>query len=216
MTLSHKITAGLLSGLLMASAPVWATSPVPTHTLFTTFNKEAVANGGKPPNFTLSTPTRIESILTYHWNNARGTQRPGEIALRMVDKGHVIGHWHARGEPGMNGVPNANWFVEPNLDLPAGRYEILDSDPASWSQNGSSQGLGMVEVRGAASLTPSIPEVTPVQPKPPTPSGPTTSGPSTPPAPPAGSKSSLLPASLKTSSSTAIASSGSSLIEEDY
>ncbi len=45
-------------------------------------------------------------------------------------------------------MPNANWTCAPNITLPAGAYQIIDSEPATWSQNDQSGGRGMASVRG--------------------------------------------------------------------
>jgi hypothetical protein len=41
-----------------------------------------------------------------------------------------------------------NWRVEPNQVIPAGTYTVLDSDPATWSQNAESRGQGFSDIRG--------------------------------------------------------------------
>lgn len=89
---------------------------------------------------------RFTRIVTYHWNSARG-KAPGTIALR-ADNGKLYGPWQAVGSPGQGGVPNAYWTVSPNVVLPAGHYTILDSDPASWSFNAASKGIGFVDIYG--------------------------------------------------------------------
>ena len=109
-------------------------------------NVGGVANGGRPPQFTLGSPTRITYIMTYHWNNARG-RRPGTIAL-VSASGVTYGPWQATGQPGQGGVPDAYWIANPNVVLPSGVYQVVDSDPATWAQNGESLGLGMVEIKG--------------------------------------------------------------------
>lgn len=91
---------------------------------------------------------KFTRIVTYHWNNARG-RTPGTIALQAED-GKIYGPWQAVGSPGQGGVPNAYWTVTPNVTLPAGRYTIIDSDPASWAQNAASEGKGFVDIYGYA------------------------------------------------------------------
>jgi hypothetical protein len=102
----------------------------------------------------------VTFIQTYHWNNARGAQ-PGTIALRK-DDGTVFGPWRTVGKPGQGGVPNAYWEVSPNITIPAGTYTIVDSDPATWSQNAQSGGRGFVVIKGyAVSGTTTPPTTTP-------------------------------------------------------
>lgn len=120
-----------------------ATQPV---RVFYNGNVGGVANGGRAPQFTLGRPTRITYVMTYHWNNARG-HRPGTIAL-VSASGVTYGPWQATGQPGQGGVPDAYWLATPNVVLPSGVYQVVDSDPASWAQNGESLGLGMTEIKG--------------------------------------------------------------------
>lgn len=101
-------------------------------------NDQAVANGGRPPQFQLSGPTRIHFIMSYHYNNGQGAN-PGTIAFRRAD-GKMFGPWAA------TAVNKVYWVVAPGTTLPAGNYQVIDSDPASWSQNGT--GFGHVLVKG--------------------------------------------------------------------
>lgn len=96
--------------------------------------------------FTLSRPTHVTKIMTYHWNDGFGTQ-PGTIALTK-STGETYGPWEADGQPGQGGVPGAYWVVEGDLELPAGTYTIVDSDPPTWSHNAASHGAGMASAEG--------------------------------------------------------------------
>lgn len=105
----------------------------------------AVDNGPTAPTvFILDRPMQITKIRTYHWNYAQGVA-PGSISLRD-SAGNTYGPWQAYGEPGMGGVPNASWVVEPNVVIPAGTYTVIDSDPSTWSQNSETGGRGMTWV----------------------------------------------------------------------
>ncbi|MDD4169315.1 MAG: hypothetical protein PHD36_03490 [Desulfotomaculaceae bacterium] len=111
-----------------------------------TMNIAGVYNGATvPTTFSVSSPHLVTYISTYHWNNARGVPG-GTIALQGSD-GKVYGPWQVSTRPGQGGVPNAYWEVEPNIVVPAGTYTVIDSDPATWSQNQQSGGKGMGEVR---------------------------------------------------------------------
>ncbi|MDD2926089.1 hypothetical protein [Rhodoferax sp.] len=101
----------------------------------------------RPTTFNLSRPATITSIVNYHWNNARGSSRTGTISLRDTS-GHVYGPWPTTGTPGQGGVPNAYWTARPNLQIPAGNYTVVDSDPASWAQNSGSSGAGHTRIEG--------------------------------------------------------------------
>jgi hypothetical protein len=117
-----------------------------TVSLFSNGNIYAVDNQPyRPTVFALSRAVRIARITTYHWNYGAGTRRPGTIAL-LSDAGQWYGPWRASGEPGQGGVPNANWVVTLNQPLPPGTYRVIDSDPATWSQNEGSGGAGFAAV----------------------------------------------------------------------
>jgi len=107
-----------------------------------TTNIMAVYNGPTAPTtLSINTPHLVTEIHDYHWNNAQGAN-PGTIGLQDQN-GKIYGPWQAVGTPGQGGVPNANWFVYPNIVIPAGTYTVIDSDPSTWSQNTDSGGKGM-------------------------------------------------------------------------
>jgi hypothetical protein len=117
--------------------------------IFTQATCATVVNN--PPSttvFTIDQPRTITKMGTYHWNNGQG-QTPGTIGL-MGPNWKIYGPWQAYGEPGMGGVPDAYWIVTiPNgLDLPAGSYTVLDSDPATWAYNSESGNSGIVSIVG--------------------------------------------------------------------
>ncbi|GEM_PF-6555572 len=114
----------------------------------------------QPTTFTMDAPSCITKIRTYHWNRGRGSA-PGTISLQD-QTGEVLGTWDASGEPGSGGVPNAYWEVEPRIELPAGTYTVLDSDPATWSHNRDTGGRGITWVYGRK---PAAPHVEPPAPK---------------------------------------------------
>ena len=45
---------------------------------------------------------------------------------------------------------HASWTCQPNVEVPAGTYTIVDSEPATWSQNPQSGGRGMAVVAKAS------------------------------------------------------------------
>ena len=134
------------------SAVVVTASPTPTvakaievEAVFSNYNSASVGNQPTSPTvFSLATKRTIYSIQDYHWNSARG-KTPGTIGLKHED-GRMFGPWEAKGDPGQGGVPNAYWTISPNVEVPAGTYTIVDSDPASWAQNGGTKGIGMSQV----------------------------------------------------------------------
>jgi hypothetical protein len=112
--------------------------------IFITGNGLAVKPGGRSPTFKLERPRIVVEIMTYHWDQAGG--RLGTIALKDKKTGDVYGPWDAFGRPGQGGVKNAYWIVQPNLEIPAGTYLIVDSDPSSWATNADNKGIGMAYV----------------------------------------------------------------------
>ena len=121
------------------------TTAVQTELVFSNYNSAGVASQPTSPTvFTLAKPKIISHIQDYHWNSARGAQS-GTIGLKSAD-GKTYGPWDAKGDPGQGGVPNAYLTVYPNIEIPAGTYTIIDSDPASWAHNGGTRGTGMSQV----------------------------------------------------------------------
>jgi len=145
-TFSRAAQASCL--LLLAAI---ATAPGVAHaqaqTIFNNGNIAAVENGPTQATvFQLTAQTTIVRVMTYHWNYGQGAL-PGTIAIRSTT-GQFYGPWQAMGQPGQGGVPNAYWFIMPNVGLPPGVYMIVDSDPGTWSQNGGTGGAGIATIEG--------------------------------------------------------------------
>ncbi len=108
--------------------------------IFNNGNLSGVENKGMPADFTLPRAARISSILTYHYNQGRGA--PGGNIRILGDDGTTYGPWKVE-------VKNqVYWIARPNATLPAGRYRVIDSDPATWSQNSGSGGAGHTIIKG--------------------------------------------------------------------
>ena len=117
-------------------------------TLFNNTNPAGVLNGGTSPEFSTNGAAYcVTRIQTYHWNNGLGAH-PGSLGLtRVSGSGGVsqIGPDNAQSSSGQGNAPNVNWFVDVGTTHPAvinGTYRCVDSQPATWSQNGQSQGAG--------------------------------------------------------------------------
>ena len=120
--------------------------------IYTNGNIAGVQNGPtKTTTFSVDASYRVTFIYTYHYFN--GGKLPGTISLKHSD-GTTYGPWPAKGAVGQGGVPNAYWYVLPNVEIKAGGYTVIDSDTATWSQNSGSGGSGFVEVRGIKTGTP--------------------------------------------------------------
>jgi hypothetical protein len=108
--------------------------------IFNNGSLAAVANGGKAPQFATNRASSLTSVLTYHYNGGRGA--PGGTIAIMGADGTIYGPWPVE-------VRNSvYWIARPGITLPAGRYRVVDSDPATWSQNEDSDGKGHVIIKG--------------------------------------------------------------------
>lgn len=128
------------------------------------FKLESIASVTQPPArdtvFSLDRPALITKIWTYHWNGGRGTA-PGTIGLKNTATGQTFGPWSVVATYHMfdssagavwpakgDGPPFLYWTVQPNVSLPAGTYEVIDSHRASWSTNGEMGNMGCAWVFG--------------------------------------------------------------------
>lgn len=114
--------------------------------IFNTGNSEAVNSQPiNPVVFTIDQSYKITYISDYHYLNQDAP--PGTIALQSQD-GIIYGPWPATGVPSQDNVPNASWIVRPEVVIKPGTYTVVDSDPATWSQNNKSGNRGFTDVRG--------------------------------------------------------------------
>lgn len=143
----------LLAGVILAAAlmiigcsPGEETALEDEIILWTNSNVQGVQND--PQNDTvivLKKACFITAIMDYHYFN--DGEKPGTIEL-VSDSGEKFGPWTAVGRKGQGEVENAYWDVFPNIQLEAGEYTVIDSDPATWSQNDDSGNAGITEVKG--------------------------------------------------------------------
>lgn len=110
-------------------------------------NGLVVTGGGTSPSFTIDAPHLITEMYSYNYGEGQGSPGAGTLALRAAD-GTVYGPWQCTADEGQGGVPNALWFAYPDAQIPAGTYTVVNSDPATWSQNEQSGGLGFCYVKG--------------------------------------------------------------------
>jgi hypothetical protein len=160
----HRFVLCVVGGLAFAIAATTAASAVD---YLDTTNTGGVLSGGTQPSFFLPAgqQTVITEVDTYHWNGGRGAT-PGNIWIRSASGSPTYGPYKATGSSGQGGAPNVNWTAHPNLTLPFGTYVVVDSDPATWSQNAQSHGVGFAIVRGMAAVAAKT--VTPAAPAAPT------------------------------------------------
>jgi PKD repeat protein len=148
--------------------------------IFDNSNGYGVSNGGKPPSFSTGGKAYcVNSIVTYHWNNALGA-KPGTIGLGTT--GGTLGPYKAIGSAGQNNAPNVNWTAtaptSPKPVVIKGTYTCVDSNPATWSQDQQSGGKGFCTVYGTAAIG-SGPVTAPTAKKPPATTTPTKTTPTT-------------------------------------
>jgi tetratricopeptide (TPR) repeat protein len=116
--------------------------------IFNNWNLGSVDNSPScNPSFTITEPYMITYVDTYHWNYGKGTEAGGIITIRCNDD-MMEYTWPVETKSGQGGVPNAWWIAHPNWAIPAGTYEIVDSDADTWSQNSESGGCGFSKVEG--------------------------------------------------------------------
>ena len=96
---------------------------------------------------TFNSPAHITKIMTYHWNNGRGAA-PGTITLRDSRNGEDYGPFDVRATSGQGGAPDVYWTAEVDIRVPAGDYQVIDSDVQTWSWNRASGGNGIVTISG--------------------------------------------------------------------
>lgn len=152
---AHLALAGFAVGMMASLLPA---GPAAAADLCVVGNGNAVVNGPTAPTVcTFATSVTITEIRTYHWNNQHGAT-PGTVGLQGPAIGTMT--FGAKGTPGQNNTPNANWIADTNVTIPAGTYTVVDSDRATWSQNAATGGRGFVNVVGttmtrAPAVTPS-------------------------------------------------------------
>lgn len=142
--------------------------------LFNSYNNCATFNGAKPALVVLAKPSHITQIADYHFNNGVAV-KPGTIGL-MASNGHVFGPYRATQAAG-----TWDWITAAiSVTVPAGTYSVVDSGPATWSQNSFSGGRGFTRVFGSVvASAPPVPAPAPTSTPTPTPaptSSPTCSG----------------------------------------
>ncbi len=145
-----KLTALIilvLSLTLIAACSNGSEGDLTAEILWTNNNIMGVQNG--PENETvvvLEKNSLVKAVTNYHYFNDGA--KPGTITL-VGEDGTEYGPWQAKGREGQGGVKDAYWDAFPNQKLKAGKYKVVDSDPATWSKNEDSGNTGFTEVRGA-------------------------------------------------------------------
>jgi hypothetical protein len=141
----------VFSKLLPAGPKPLVPTPVPgpVRVLYDNTNVGGIACLSNPslPLLISSVSLHITQIYTNHWNYGHG-EPPGTISLVNIGTGETYGPWPAAGSPGSYNVPNVDWNVQVNQDIPAGSYHVIDSSPSTWSENLLSHNAGFAKVWG--------------------------------------------------------------------
>jgi hypothetical protein len=165
---TQPTTTGTTQATTTAAAAGW-TCDFGTHSssdrkvLFDDSNAGAVENGGKPASFDTGGKVYcVGYVQTYHWNDGKGAA-PGTITLARTGGPDAAGLQlaptivvPAKGSPGTNNVPNANWYAYYDA-TPAfidGTYACSDSSPTTWSSNQESKGDGFCRVEVYRAVAP--------------------------------------------------------------
>ena len=134
-------------GVMDAETKPAGTKPAAVVTLYDNSNGGAITGRPtKPTVFTLAKPAKLTYLRTYHYNGGAGA-KPGTLAL--TSGGKTYGPWPATGTGATGGRQPIMWVVEPMVELPAGTYTVVDSDPATWSHNAQSGGAGITWASGS-------------------------------------------------------------------
>ena len=153
---SHKAAKAACGAFIALVASTAGVSAAQAADLCNNTNTGGVLNG--PPGVAtcnLTAASHITQIVTYHWNNGRGSPG-GTITLRNSAQQNFT--FPVQTSSGQNNAPNVNWVANVNLNLPAGQYMVLDSDPAtrSWNPQVSGQ-AGFTIIRGDYTAPPPPP-----------------------------------------------------------
>ena len=124
-------------------------SPAQSAVLCSNANTQAVRNNpsSHATPCRLTAPAHVTELVTYHWNNGRGA-KPGTITLFNTVTRAKFGPFNAVGSPGQGGAPDVNWTANVNIAVPAGNYQVMDSNFATWSWNSASKNFGFATVSG--------------------------------------------------------------------
>ena len=111
--------------------------------------------------FTLSTVSYITRVWTYHYSSTIGTKSP-TVAFKDTATGTIYGPWAQVGYKTFNGTlgatksdpgnaagpPDNYWMAYPAQLIPAGTYQVIDSDPATWAYTADLGNRGCTWVYG--------------------------------------------------------------------
>jgi hypothetical protein len=121
-----------------------------------------------PTLFTLTRASYITRVLTYHYAETIGSKHP-TVAFQDTATGKTYGPWGQMGyrtfngtlgasqtDPGnVSGPPDNYWIAYPGEMVPAGTYQVVDSDPKTWCSTADLGNRGIAFVWGWLAGAPS-------------------------------------------------------------
>jgi hypothetical protein len=122
--------------------------------------------------FTLPSAATITRIMTYHYNATIGSKSP-TISFKNTTTSAISGPWSQVGYKSFNGTlgvtksdpgniagpPDNYWLAYPGQTVPAGTYQVIDSEPTTWAYTSDLGNRGVTWVYGcAAGGTPATPD----------------------------------------------------------
>lgn len=117
--------------------------------LFHNHSKLAVSNKPtKKVTFDVIDDAKITAVWTYHWNVPSTLDMSKQyISIVNAKTNKEVYKGKVQADKG-SGRKNVNWYVFPNITLPAGEYIVKDTHAASWSWTKETNKQGMCGVTG--------------------------------------------------------------------
>ena len=129
------------------------------------FKMESVQGVSRNPPvatvFTLAKASYITRVWTYHYAETIGSKTP-TVAFQDTATGKTYGPWMQIGYKTFNGTlgatetdpgnvlgpPDNYWMAYPGQNVPAGTYQVIDSDPKTWCYTSDQGNRGIAWVYG--------------------------------------------------------------------
>ena len=130
--------------------------------LFKMESIEAVSyNPPQITTFTLTAASYVTRVWTYHYSATIGTKSP-TVAFKDTSSGAIFGPWPQVGYKSFDGTlgatrssvgnipgpPDNYWMAYPAQIVPAGTYQVIDSDPTTWAYTADLGNRGSTWVYG--------------------------------------------------------------------
>jgi hypothetical protein len=122
-----------------------------------------------PTIFTLASASYVTRVWTYHYSATIGGKSP-TISFKDTTTGVVHGPWPQTGYKSINsgldaamsdpghipGPPDNYWMAYPATVIPAGTYQVIDSEPATWAYTSDLGNRGVTWIYGWAGGPPAV------------------------------------------------------------